>query len=192
MKKMLFLFIVITALGLHARAQNSQASQNEKMKADANKQIPEWLKKIPEGKELSYGFQNRDEFSKATAGDPLPYFTLIKDGLVTSIEFRVPILIDGEYRALLTMQKNGEEYLAVDFGAKELAKDIQTTIRNADVPVSGFVRSIDLHSDFLLMSGSAGEDVLIPLSSAIQFLSSQGVGNAKEFYPLSEIITYIK
>ncbi|MFH0894664.1 MAG: hypothetical protein V2A54_09530 [Bacteroidota bacterium] len=192
MKKLLFLFIVITALGLHAIAQNSQASPNEKIKADANKQIPEWLKKIPVGKELSYGFQSRDEFSKATAGDPLSYFTLIKDGLVTSIEFRVPILIDGEYRALLTMQKNGEEYLAVDFGAKELAKDIQTTLKNADVPVSGFVRCIDLHSDFLLMLGSSGEDVLIPLSSAIQFLSSQGVENAKEFYPLSEIITYIK
>ncbi len=84
-----------------------------------------FLQKIPEGAELKFGFNNRQELTDATVGDT-PYQMYVKCGLLDSPTnvWRIPILVQSQIRAFLTVDWVENSWRAVDFGAAQLAEKL--------------------------------------------------------------------
>jgi hypothetical protein len=102
-----------------------------KIKEEANLKSSYFLNLIPDGKEKDYGISARSDFSRVKTEEPYQTFYLSCKGqscsLVPGNEWRVPLSVDGNYVALLTIQmdaKSGHPE-AVDFGANLLAQKFQ-------------------------------------------------------------------
>jgi len=171
----------------------SQSKSNEKAKLNTfvKENISSVLNKIPQNKEQQFGFNNREEFDIATIGDALQ---LIHYGDTLNGEnyiWRVPILVNGEYRALLTIYQDSNGYKIADFGAAVLAKDIQQKInQNPNRIIYGILRIHSISGDFLIVKGD-NIDRYIPLTSAIYYISSKGI-EVKSYYNLADIKKLIK
>lgn len=169
------LFIILFAGTLPAAIEISRDS-DEAISRAASLQLPQWLEKIPTGQERYFGFFSREDFSRATVGVPIHIYhfadelstTTSHPGelLVPSYEWRVPVIVDNECRALATVAPVNGEWKIVDFGAAGLAQEI------GNVPTGHLnilVRSFTTKSDFLAIpSGDlSGKGVmLMPLQSA--------------------------
>ncbi len=91
----------------------------------AAKELPAWLSRIPAGEEELYGFQDRDEFKRTAVAKPFRMCAVSSQyGVSILNEWRVPVLVDGRYRALLTVAQMGGTLKAVDFGAAALAQQL--------------------------------------------------------------------
>ncbi len=171
----------------------SQSKSNEKAKLNAfiKENISSVLNKIPQNKEQQFGFNNREEFDIATIGDALQ---LIHYGDTLNNEnyiWRIPILVNGEYRALLTIYQDSNGYKIADFGAAVLAKDIQQKInQNPNRTIYGILRIHSISGDFLIVKDD-NTDIYIPLTSAIYYISSKGI-EVKSYYNLADIKKLIK
>jgi hypothetical protein len=139
-----------------------------------------FLGKIPDGYETQYGFKDRSEFSKIEIGVPLKVFTMNPDSidekggasrmyLKDVNEWRVPVTINNEYRALITVVKSGGKFQAVDFGGVVLAKRIGTITGSYSGYVNNIVRIYSIQSDYILAdsAGVKGEEgIYIPVNQA--------------------------
>jgi hypothetical protein len=104
--------------------------------------------------------------------------------------WRVPVIVNGEYRALLNVQKKDNEYKIADFGASVLAEDIQNVMNeNKDKDVSGILRITAITSDFLIVRSGDKEEYL-PLTSAKMFINSREMELQKS-YSSSNLIELI-
>jgi hypothetical protein len=177
MKKTLLTFLLVTStLGSIINAQEINLAIDQV--------LFEWLQKIPVGFEKQYGFENRDEFIIAKTGKPYEVFTLrpsfftgqvIPDSnyLISAGEWRVPILVNNSYRALLTVIKVNSGWQIVDLGAVSLAKELDEMNRSLDLsdsPSIKIIRIYQLQCDFLTTDNpdlTSGNIYLHPLRSAI-------------------------
>jgi len=134
------------------RVNNSFSSLNTDYNSEsiiniAKNRIHSFIDNIPAENITDYGFKSKAEFDKITFGEPVKIYTL-KDG---NIEFtdtwRVPVVINNEYRSLLTVIKEKEELKAVDFGACVLAKAISE--KKSDKTI-GILRVYKIYSDFII------------------------------------------
>jgi hypothetical protein len=137
-----------------------------------------FLGKIPDGYETYYGFKDRAEFSKIKLGVPLKVFTINPDSvdetggaskkfLKDVNEWRVPVTINNEYRALITVVKSDGKFKAVDFGGVVLAHRIGTITGSFSGYVNNIVRIYSIQSDYILAdsAGVKGEEGLyIPVN----------------------------
>ena len=146
------------------------------------KELPSWLGKIPPGYEKEYGFLTRDDFEKVIPGDLFLVYTLDNKFFANAIradsnylrfsgDIRVPVLIDEEYRALITVSMRDGKWKIVDYGAVNLAKELQQNISAASDKVASFkvLRIYQLTSDFLFQAdpGSPSSSIILfPLHSA--------------------------
>jgi hypothetical protein len=134
-------------------------------------EVKKFLEKIPDGYETYYGFKDRSEFTKIDIGIPLLVYTLDPDSVDETVdgskrylksmnEWRVPVIVDNEYRTLITVVKSGEKYQAVDFGGAVLAKRIGTIHGSHYGYVNSIVRIYSIQSDYILAdsAGVKGED----------------------------------
>lgn len=183
----LFCLLFFSFSGLSQRTSNEKANLNAFVKEN----ISIVLNKIPQNKEHQFGFNNREEFDVATIGDALQ---LIHYGDTLNGEnyiWRVPIIVNGEYRALLTIYQDSSSFKIADFGAAVLAKDIQQKInQNPNLFVSGILRIHSISGDFLIVKSDKTE-IYIPLTSAIHYISSKGI-EVKSYYNLADIKKLIK
>jgi len=84
-----------------------------------------FLQKINTGEEKKFGFNNRNEIKDATIGNK-PYQIYIKcqsTDTPTNL-WRIPIIVQSEIRAFLTVDWVEDSWQAVDFGAAKLAEKI--------------------------------------------------------------------
>ena len=143
------------------------------------------MEKIPSGDEANFGFQNREEFSRASLGTPIRMFTLSDDlsgpdgkakYMKPNGEWRIPVIVDEKNRALVTVMKHDHQWSIVDFGAAGLASELNdfksqlTAEQFRDIKM---LRVYQLESDFLFYDdplSSADEIVLVPMQSASQYL----------------------
>ncbi len=126
-KKYLLAFWLISSITIGGKVFAQDTDVNTVI-AVANKSIKSYLEKIPAGNEKGYGFDNRQEFEIVKTGNPYHVFTLSNDFfkddklpteknyLVAVNEWRVPITVNGQYRALLTIAKVKGIWKAVNFG----------------------------------------------------------------------------
>ncbi len=164
------------------------ASSRQSVAQAADQALAEWLAKIPNGQEAGYGFSGRAVFKRAAAGAPIRMAT-ISPGSVAADSgpdsaplelldvWRVPVLIDGRYVALLTVDCAGGSCKVVEIGAARLARELDDFMRQGIVTGPGeqafLLRILQLHSDLLLVSanpGKPGAGRIYPLQSARMFL----------------------
>jgi hypothetical protein len=142
-----------------------------------------YLEKIPAGREKNYGFESRDQFARATLGRP--YHMVSMDAAGGSIDvidtWRVPILVNGRFKALLTVGKKDGAWKTVEIGAAKLSRELEglesSVVKGrSDVQVA-IVRVFALRSDFLGVA-SAKADLeagrFYPMQSAQKFLTLKG------------------
>ena len=191
---MLLMFVVVSVLP--ASTGSSEATRGDIAQA-AVKQLPQWLDKIPSGQEQYYGFAEREEFSLATIGTPVHTFYFADEmagdapnhsteKLAPSYEWRVPVAVNNEYRALVTVAPVDGEWKIVDIGAAGLARELgshKTGHQNI------LLRSFKAKSDFLVIpSGDqTGKGVLLmPLQSARRNISQLDHAS-KDVFTIDEI-----
>lgn len=174
MKQLIFLFITFYA--------NSMMAQivSEDLNFDSNS-IEKALNLIPVGKEGNFGFNTREEFADSKLGAPLLVTKINRDGKLTTLnEWRIPVVVNNEYRLLLTVIKNTNgEFEIVDLGGSALAKEFNTVAINGKKP-DMLLRSYDFKIDFLSVNEFVNvptlQNCIIPLQSAQQFfLSNKGI-----------------
>jgi hypothetical protein len=163
------------------------------------------LQKIPPGQENLYGFNNRNEFSLSELGNPYAVYTLSSDFfnhiesgnfLEHTGEWRVPVVVNNQDRALLTVIRENGNWKIVDFGASLLARELQKINQaqksgNDDLKI---LRVFQLQSDFLLLDDAAlpaYEIHVIPLHSAYLNLEKLNSDNG-ETYKLSDMLSLIR
>jgi hypothetical protein len=97
--------------------------------------LKRFLHAIPADRLEGYGFADRAELDRARLAAPYRVWTADAGGnaLAATGEWRVPVTVDGSYRALLTVSQAGGEYRAVDFGAAGLARELAGLERSRGV-----------------------------------------------------------
>ncbi len=181
-KKFVFVLFIIC----YSQVAVGQSAIDDNVKQFAEKNIQTVLEKIPINDEKSFGFDNREEFKLAEIGEPLEFVFYASTNNSSKV-WRAPVVVNGEYRALLNVQKVGNEYKVTDFGASVLAKDIQESINiNKDWKIDGILRMNSITSDFLI-ANSGDTQVYIPLTSAKMFISSRHL-ELKSVYNSSDLI----
>jgi hypothetical protein len=169
-----FLFLVISFLiKLNAQDLNSAI----------DKDLINWLEKIPIGSENQYGFDNRESFISARTGTPYEVYTFSPsfftgsldpdlNYLVPAGEWRVPVLVNNSNKALLTVIKGGSGWQIVDIGAATMAKELEKMnqeLKPGQSPLK-IVRIYQLQCDFITADNptlSPDDILLIPMRSSI-------------------------
>lgn len=204
--KKIFLFLFI--LCMIVTGSTGQTANREKMIKEAMNELPVWLQKIPGGNESGYGFTNRDEFSLATLGKPYEVFTLTNDFfreeiqtgknyLETTGEWRIPVMVNQENRAIITIFKKENKWEIVELGARGLARELQEFERYPELTKNNGLRLLrvyQLQSDFLFAddpSLSSGEITVFPMHSAFINIAKLREGTKIKF-GLNELLPYIK
>jgi hypothetical protein len=170
-----------------ASAQQAVSEKNT-VATTARQSLQTWLAKIPEGREKDYGFSTREEFARATIGVPLRMATITPQAVLESgpaergkvqiyDAWRAPVLVDGEYRLLLTVARIGPSLKVVEMGAANLAAELGHFRGEGIGSKAGtstlLLRLFQLKCDFLLVAGEDGRPEsgwFYPLQSARLFL----------------------
>jgi hypothetical protein len=153
---------------------------DDNLKYTARTELQSYLEKIPTGLEERYGFHNRQEFSRAIPGDPLRIYSIHPDSirgeinpgkeyLVAQEEWKVPVLIDGDARALLTVAKVDGKLKVVELGATGLARELGVVGKEHPTDQKIILRLYQLQCDFLVLTPKGkqvSEGYLYPLRSA--------------------------
>ncbi len=155
-----------------------QYSETDIILQTAKKQINLFIDNIPNENLNDYGFKNKEEFEKISFDTPIKIYTLKDSNIVFTSTWRIPIVIDNEYRALLTIIKENEEYKIVDFGACVLAKEISAKKTNQTL---GLLRVYEIKSDFIIEGYTKNQLKFIPIQ-----------GSKDKLYDLVDIFNMIK
>lgn len=120
----------------------------------AQRGLHAFLDRIPEARRSSYGFAARDEIDRAQLGTPYRVWTADPpEGALRAVrEWRFPVAVDGEYRALLTVGEANGALRAVDLGAAALARELHQRERDRAVPAQAsrvLLRLYALRADFV-------------------------------------------
>ena len=205
MKKSILLLIIYCAI---VAGSNAQTADRQEMMKDAGNQLKVWLNKIPGGSEQKYGFNNREEFPLATLGKPCQVFSLTgdffkeelrpgKNYLETTGEWRIPVMVNQENRAVLTLVKKKNKWKVVSLGARVLARELQELEKYPGLGQSENLRMLrvyQLQSDFLLEGdpfSSAVEITVYPMHSAVLNMQKIREGATVKL-GLNELLTFIK
>lgn len=161
---------------------NSQDNRetDKRIKNAGMQDLATFLNKIPIGHERDYGFDNRDQFNQITPGNPIRLYCLpdesgdinnTDNAISPRNEWFLPLIVNNKYVALLTVSREGNNFTAVDFGAKDLATELNThkfQIENLN-DGTGLLRVYNIQSDFLMVTVKGKPDKInsiYPLMSA--------------------------
>jgi len=201
-KKVGFILLLL----LMTLAAYPQQNSNQNISQAVLNSLPDWLEKIPAGSESNYGFQSRDEFSRAGLGDPIGIFDLGDEfytqtdqapRLASTGEWRIPVTVDQKIRAMVTVAKQNNSWVIVDFGATGLAEGINNYESKLTADQFRRIKILYLYqplSKFLFYDDPAsGPDqiVLLPLRSAVDYLESQGLQTTKTL-TLGEVVKIVR
>lgn len=168
-----FIIILLIALSGHESGQDMK----ETVIQAAEKGLPVFLESIPKNDIAGYGFNSQEEINQAELGNPFQVFTIqpadlekygeikVSGMLKDTGEWYVPILVNKEFRVLLTVSLINEKWQAVGISGAGLAAEIgkfHTDIHKLKVQAGAFeetslkfVRVFQAFSD--LMHIQAGE-----------------------------------
>ncbi len=171
----------------------------------AEKGYQAYLEKIPDGQESHYGFNNQEEFARVKTGKPYQIIILKKefftdpeltgeDCLQPLNEWRVPLMVDHENRAFLTVARIKGSYKAVGLGAAGLAREVGEFEKThpSKNQYGKILRVYKMTSDFVLLPDEANpaSPTLFPLKSAKNSLNEKGESAAS--YKLNQGLQLIR
>jgi hypothetical protein len=185
--------------GRHERTLRDGSQEVTRVLEAARARLAFLLDRIPVGFEKHYGFRNRVEFGRASAGAPFRVVTLadgdIRLGTYRPLPvgvWRVPVVVDDEHRALVTVARMQGSWRAVEIGAAVLAKDLEHTLGQVGgAPAQRTIlRVYPLRSDFLILAhrdARPEEGSIHPLESARRFLGFE-VGSSLDADRLVDLL----
>jgi hypothetical protein len=136
------------------------------------------LQNIPTGEEEYYGFQNRNELQQAALGIPYQEYDLEKSQ--PTGQWRVPVTVNGENRALLRLKKTAEGWAFAGLGGAELARNLgdheNNMVSQGKSPRTGrIVRDFTMRCDYVQFDQQQNarlSGTVYPLWSASRFISA--------------------
>lgn len=156
------------------------AEGDREIVAAAEAGLARFLELVPQGSEGAYGFADRGQMSRARPGAPYQVVLFEHrrsagpdlDAVQPVEEWRVPVVCDGEARALLTVARVDGALKAVDFGAAVLAKEIGRAEREQGMAGKearrALVRFPQLRADVVALGRPGArldEATMVPLTS---------------------------
>jgi hypothetical protein len=144
----------------------------------ANDNLLEILNNIPAGEEEYYGFMNRNELEQAGLGIPYQEYDLEKEQ--PTGQWRVPVTVNGENRALLRLKKTVEGWTFAGLGGAELARNLgdheNNMVSQGKSPRTGrIVRDFTMRCDYVQFDQQQNarlSGTVYPLWSASRFISA--------------------
>ncbi len=166
-----------------------------------------YLAKIPAGSEKNYGFNSVDEFALAKVGAPIHLFTLAPSffsaetivadrNYINSIDqWLVPVMVNGECRAIVTVSKQDEGWKAVAFGSSFFATELNKVLaENSGLTGQSYalLRIYQLNCDFIIQpnEGETSTWKVTPFTSAKKAFKLKDTNNAG--YLLPEVYDMVK
>lgn len=133
---------------------------NARVKAEAMAQVASFVNLIPQGKESEYGFLSRSDFSRIKIEEPYQVYYVTKEDQELALiptNWRVPLSVNGKYKALLTVELRDGKPKVVDFGSRLLAEKLQEfeQLQAGKLKERVMIRNTILVHDYL--SGSLDE-----------------------------------
>jgi hypothetical protein len=198
-------FVNQNSLALDPLSYENDLSTEQLVTRTATQSLMTWLAKIPAGQERGYGFSDRQEFEQATVGQPVRMATInpqsvlaqanLDHKLVEQLQvWRVPVLVKGDYRALLTVARVQGSYRTVEIGAAGLAGELghfaQAGIGLQANQRTFILRIFQLRSDFVLVAADEAEleaGEIYPMQSARMYLGL-GTRTTVDYPDLVEIL----
>jgi hypothetical protein len=142
--------------------------------------VKSFLNEIPEDVLPNYGIRNPLEIINASLGEPVGVYMPVNGKQVFTDSWRVPLVIDKEYRALFTVVfDKAEGYKIVDFGATVLAGELFKISKAT--PISGMLRVYEIRRDFFMSIATEGNVKYMPVPNPDQ-----------KVYSFDEVIQLIK
>jgi hypothetical protein len=168
----------------------------KKMYAFALKELPQILTFMPQNNEERYGFNNRDEFKRASLGIPYQEYSMQTEEPTGF--WRVPVTVDGENRALLRLTRVEGEWKFSGFGGAGLARELGALEREGGRAKPSFgriIRDFEMSCDYVQFDrepGSKPDGLVIPMESAARALLDLGIADSigADGLPLWKIKAY--
>ena len=166
-----FACFIPIASGGFAQSRIATDPTEASVQAVARTALDSFLDKIPPGRETDYGFRNRKEFKLAHVGTPVQVLTLHPDSMRNGIdpkrsymiplnEWRAPVIVEGEFRTLLTVSVVNNALKTVELGGERLAREMMEFWAKEPKGRKALLRLYQLRCDFLVLDrdGSGMED----------------------------------
>ena len=190
-----FLCLGLIPFAVDGSAQSRLSAMDEtevSVRAAAIASLNTFLNKIPQGREIEYGFTNRDAFERADLGTPVRIFTLDPDFLKNGMdqknnymipldEWRVPIIVDDEFCSLLTVAMVDNTLKTVELGGKMLAKEMMEFWKKDPIGRKGLLRLYQLRCDFMILDRNRSgveQGEIYPLRSADSVFNDLNCGTS--------------
>jgi hypothetical protein len=190
-------FLLCTALlAACVVAAFPQNVSDTELRSAVQAQLASFLEKVPAGREADYGFHARQEFTQIVVGNPYQVYTVEPESLIRGTadlstyvhpvrEYQVPLLVGGEFRALVTVAPVSGRWKLVEFGGAGLARVLgafDTSIPKTQAGRKVILRIYQLQTDYLVLidpSRLIGESIVYgigPAASAMETLSPTDEG----------------
>ncbi len=184
----LFLSLIFIILFIPSSKPQSNSDTEKKIKNTGLLELSRFLNNIPVGLEKQFGFETRAQFNRITAGRPLRLYVLSEESsgnnkeisIVPGNEWFLPLMVNNKFIALLTVSGEGDKFSAVDFGAGDLAAELnfhKSEIENQNNN-PGILRVYKMQGDILIITSKEKPDkvnLVYPLKSAQASFNSDSV-----------------
>ena len=123
-------FIGIACFAYFPKGENNGKAlvdeRNQKIYEVVKKDLSTFLEIIPAGFETQHGFNNRAEFAKAIPGGIYTIVGINENGKTIATDlFNIPVIVDNQYKAMITVSFTDGKYELETVGAAMLAAELQ-------------------------------------------------------------------
>lgn len=144
------MFLLFSVHSVFTQPTGEPLNGFDEMNRFAKSQLSRVLEFIPVDEEGKYGFKSRAEFKIAALGIPYQEYSLDLDK--PTGYWRIPVTVNNENRALMTIKKQNGQWMFSHFGAARLATELSffEKHRANSVPAWGrIVRDFEMSCDYL-------------------------------------------
>lgn len=180
---------------------------DRKVALAAQSQLPIYLSKIQRGQEKTFGFTEQDDLDDCTVGKPIRIMEFSRSFFDTTVqnnveplsiknEWRVPVQLKGQSRALISISGNSGNYTATGLGSVELARELQEKVPDSTIKEEDqyyILRIYPFLAEFLVHeeNKSFEEAKFIPLNSAKVGIPGL-IESGHDWYTLDEVQAIVK
>lgn len=159
---------------------------NEQIKP-SQEELQKFLSNIPRGEEKDFGFTDREQFKKASLGNPIPMKSFNEKGeVITENRYRIPVIVNDKKILFITTRLTEGNLEIVDMGGSLLAREIGK-YNASGIKVYNIMRLYNANIDFVQVNDTENEKEAkyYPLSSAVQKLTDDK--SSKEYYSVEDL-----
>jgi hypothetical protein len=169
----------------HASEESNISASPEVLQNAAQKGLPRFLNAITGDKLRQFNFSSQDELKTATLGIPFQVYVVKRNEVLHSPPeislmdvvhptpmWFFPIISQGVYRTILTVDRTENDWKAIEIGNSDLANSFASVLSkwpSSEGYQYFFVRNYETLSEFIILINK-GKTQVIPLPTAISSL----------------------